>query len=39
MEPYMAGRSVENSTRLLFADATYNAYQAHVGTAYIAGSF
>jgi hypothetical protein len=39
MEPYMAGRSVENSTRFVFADATYGAYDAHVGTAYVAGSF
>ena len=30
MQPYMAGVSVENSTRYVYADATYNAYQAHV---------
>ena len=39
MDPYMAGRTAENSTRYLFADAVYNAYEAHVGTVYIAGSF
>lgn len=39
LDPYMAGRSVENSTRFAFSDATYDAYRAHVGTAYVAGSF
>ena len=39
LQPYMAGATPENSTRFLFADATYNAYQAHVGTLYLAGSF
>ena len=39
MQPYMAGVSVENSTRYVYADATYNAYQAHVGTLYVSGSF
>jgi MtrB/PioB family decaheme-associated outer membrane protein len=39
MTPYMADTSAENSTRYVFADATYNDYQAHVGTLYIAGSF
>jgi MtrB/PioB family decaheme-associated outer membrane protein len=39
MAPYMAGRSAENSTRYVFAQATYNAYEAHVGTVYVTGSF
>jgi MtrB/PioB family decaheme-associated outer membrane protein len=39
MQPYMAGVSAENSTRYVFADATYNAYQAHVGTIYVSGTF
>lgn len=39
MNPYMAGVSVENSTRYVFADATYNRYEAHVGTVYVAGTF
>jgi hypothetical protein len=39
MNPYMADRSVENSTRFVFSDATYNNYEAHVGTVYVAGSF
>jgi MtrB/PioB family decaheme-associated outer membrane protein len=39
MNPYMAGTSVENSTRYVFADATYGGYEAHVGTVYVAGSF
>lgn len=39
MQPYMAGSSVENSTRYVFADATYNAYTAQVGTVYVVGTF
>jgi MtrB/PioB family decaheme-associated outer membrane protein len=39
MSPYMAGRSVENSVRFVFADATYGGYRANVGTVYVAGSF
>lgn len=39
LDPYMAGRTPENSTRFLFADATYRGYEAHVGTLYVAGSF
>lgn len=39
MSPYMAGRSVENTTRFLYANATYDSYFAHVATAYLAGSF
>jgi hypothetical protein len=39
MQPYMAGVSVENSTRFVFADATYNAYRASVGTLYVSGTF
>ena len=39
LDPYMAGRTPENSTRFLFADATYQGYEAHVGTLYVAGSF
>jgi hypothetical protein len=31
--------SVENSNRYVFADATYNAYEAHVGTLYVSGTF
>src|SRR3990172_6749213 len=37
LDPYMAGRTVENSTRFLFADATYGGYRAHLGRVYIAG--
>jgi MtrB/PioB family decaheme-associated outer membrane protein len=39
MQPYMAGRSVENTTRFLFADANYGGYRAHVGSVYVAGRF
>jgi len=39
LDPYMAGRTVENSTRFLFADATYGGYRAHLGRVYIAGRF
>jgi len=39
MDPYMAGRSVENSTRFVFADATYGRSRAHVGSVYVAGRF
>jgi MtrB/PioB family decaheme-associated outer membrane protein len=39
VDPYMAGRSVENSTRYVFADALYGGYEAHVATAYVNGSF
>jgi hypothetical protein len=39
MQPYMAGISAENSTRMVFADTTYERYEAHVGTVYVAGSF
>jgi MtrB/PioB family decaheme-associated outer membrane protein len=38
-QPYMADVSVENSTRYLFADATWGGYEAHVGTIYLGGSF
>lgn len=39
MQPYMAGISVENTTRFVFADATYDGYTAHAGTVYVNGSF
>jgi MtrB/PioB family decaheme-associated outer membrane protein len=39
MSPYMAGVSVENTTRFVFTDATYGGYRAHVGTVYVAGAF
>ncbi len=39
MQPYMAGVSVENSNRYVFANTTYNAYEAHVGTLYVSGTF
>jgi hypothetical protein len=39
LDPYMAGRTVENSTRYLFADATYGGYRAHAAKIYVAGSF
>jgi MtrB/PioB family decaheme-associated outer membrane protein len=39
LQPYMAGSTVENSTRFLFAGATYDHYKAHVGAAYLSGSF
>jgi MtrB/PioB family decaheme-associated outer membrane protein len=39
LQPYMAGLTPENTTRFVFADATYSGYRAHVGTAYVAGSF
>ncbi|MBI5548331.1 MAG: MtrB/PioB family outer membrane beta-barrel protein [Deltaproteobacteria bacterium] len=39
LEPYMAGQTVENSTRFLFADATYHGYRAHVVTIYATGRF
>ncbi len=39
MDPYMAGRSVENTTRFVFADATYGRSRAHVGSVYVAGRF
>jgi hypothetical protein len=39
LEPCMAGRTVENSTRFVFADATYGGYRAHVGRVYVSGRF
>lgn len=39
MRPYMATASAENTTRYVFADATFGGYRAHVGTLYVAGSF
>jgi hypothetical protein len=39
MQPYMAGISAENSTRYVFAGATYNEYQAHVGSVYVSGRY
>ena len=39
MQPYMADRSVENTTRFVFTNATYRGYEAHVGRIYLAGTF
>jgi hypothetical protein len=39
MRPYMAGISAENSTRYVFAGATYNAYEAHVASVYLSGRY
>jgi hypothetical protein len=35
----MAGLTAENSTRFVFADATYKKYEAHVGQVYLAYKF
>jgi hypothetical protein len=35
----MAGVSAENSTRFVFADATYKQYEAHVGQFYLVYKF
>ncbi len=39
LNPYMAGLSTENSTRFVFADATYKQYEAHVGQVYMVYKF
>ncbi|MBI5624668.1 MAG: MtrB/PioB family decaheme-associated outer membrane protein [Elusimicrobia bacterium] len=39
LQPYMPGYSAENSTRYLFADATYRNYDSHVGMVYLNYSF
>ncbi|MBI5342472.1 MAG: MtrB/PioB family decaheme-associated outer membrane protein [Deltaproteobacteria bacterium] len=39
MNPYMAGLTAENSTKFVFADATYNKYEAHVGQIYMVYKF
>lgn len=39
LQPYMAGLTPENTTRFIFADASYKGYTAHVGTLYLAGRF
>jgi MtrB/PioB family decaheme-associated outer membrane protein len=36
---YMAGVSAENSTKFVFADATYKQYEAHVGQIYMVYKF
>ena len=39
LNPYMAGLSAENSTRFVFADATYKQYETHVGQVYMVYKF
>lgn len=39
LNPYMAGQSAENSTRFVFADATYNRYETHTGQVYMVYKF
>jgi hypothetical protein len=39
LSPYMAGLSAENTTRFVFADATYKQYEAHVGQVYMVYKF
>ncbi|MBI5576065.1 MAG: MtrB/PioB family outer membrane beta-barrel protein [Deltaproteobacteria bacterium] len=39
LQPYMAGLTAENSTRFVFADATYKSYEAHVGQVYLVYKF
>jgi len=39
LNPYMAGLSAENSTRFVFADATYNRYETHTGQVYMVYKF
>ena len=39
LNPYMAGLTTENSTKFVFADATYNKYEAHVGQIYMVYKF
>ncbi|MBI5418939.1 MAG: MtrB/PioB family decaheme-associated outer membrane protein [Deltaproteobacteria bacterium] len=39
LNAYMAGLSAENSTRFVFADATYKQYEAHVGQLYMVYKF
>lgn len=36
MQPFMAARSVENTTEFVFTNATYKDYTAHVGGVYLA---
>lgn len=35
MQPYMAARSIENTTEYVFTNATYKDYTAHVGGVYL----
>jgi outer membrane receptor protein involved in Fe transport len=39
MEAYMAGQSVENTTKFVFTDATYDGYEAHLGGVYLVCKF
>ena len=39
LQPYMAGLSVENSTKFVFTDATYGGYEANVGAIYMTWKF
>lgn len=39
MQPYMATRSVENTTEFVFTDATYEGYETHVGGVYLTCKF
>jgi MtrB/PioB family decaheme-associated outer membrane protein len=39
LNPYMAGLSAENTTRFVFADATYKQFEAHAGQVYMVYKF
>lgn len=39
LQPLMAGLSAENTTRFLFAGATYRGYDAHLSSLYLEGRF